>query len=411
MNKSTDFTNDEGKYIQAKVIALSEQLHKLPQMCDKVPLETGMGKTANFTKFNRTDVPVDKLSEGVTPQETTFTISTQSVTVDQWGLYMALSDVSMVTTKHPVFQRAMNLLADAVARCVDYNVAEVLNAGTNTQFWDGSRADRSAITATDRFEKAVAMKAFTDLGDKGVPERGGDYIAICGPQVLGDILNEAATVGSLTAAKQSSNDQAPLEKGLVTNWAGFRWVKSNFLPKFNRTSTFSAPTAGAGGSLSGTVYHKVTRRNLARGFEEDIQAEANTAMGANNRLTFTAPAASGFVYRIYAGSATGDANLYLAKDNLAAGQTYNLDTLPTSGANPPTTPAASVTVHPIYVFGAEAVDMVEMNELAAMGMITPPGPSDSDPLKQRRKMGSKWMHKSGIRDQDRMKRIELASAF
>lgn len=406
---------DTGKFIQDELIARSELLHKLPQFCEKVSLPQGMGSTAYFTKYNRTDVPVDKLVEGQTPVETPFTITQQSVVVDKWGLYISLTDVTVVTTKHPVLNEALDLVADAMARCVDYNIAEVINAGTNKQYWDGTRANRGAVTASDTFNRAVFNKARSDLNDKGAPPRDGDlFVAVLGPQVEADIINESAGSGNnptYSRAHEGGPNLKPLYKGMVMDWLGFSVVRSNFLPKWTRIATFSAPTASTGGSLSGTVYHKVTRKSLTRGFEEDIQVEANTAMGANNRLVFTAPSTAGYVYNIYAGTATGDANLYIAKENLAASAVFNLDTVPTSGANPPATPAASVTVHPIYCFAQRAVDNVEMNELSAQGTITPKGVSDSDPLGQRRKVGSKWANKAGIRDQDRMKTIELASAF
>lgn len=405
--------DDAGKFIQDALIDRTELMHKLPQFAEKVKLPSGNAKTANFVQYNRTDVPVDKLTEGTTPTETPFTITTKSITTDQWGLYIALTDVIEVTTKHPVLNEALDLVADAIARCQDYNIAEVLNAGTNVQYWDGTRANRGAITASDTFKAAVINKARADLNDKAVPGRAGDmFIAVIGPQLEADIINEATAVGGFTAAHQTNAEGvSKLERGVVGDWLGVRFVRSNFMPKFTRIATVAAPTPGAGGSLSGTVHFKVTRKSLTRGFEEDIQVAGSQAMGGDTRLPFVAPSTAGYVYNIYAGSAAGDANLFLAKENLAASATYNLDTLPTSGQNPPATPAASVTVHPMYIFGAKALDNVEIDELNMQGSITPKGPSDSDPLQQRRKVGAKYMSKAGIRDQDRVKRVELASAF
>lgn len=410
--KSSDLANDQGKFIQDSLIERSEQIHKLPQMCDPVTIPDGNGKTAYFIRYNRTDVPVDKLSEGVTPSETPFTITQQSVTVDEWGLYITLTKVGLLTTKHPVLNEALELIADAIARCQDYGIAEVLNDGTNTQFWDGTRASRAAITSTDVFKKEVVLKAVTGMADAGAPppSMGGNYIAVCSPQIMADMLNESAAVGSFGAAAQQQDLEA-LKKGFVKSWLGVDWVKSNFLPKFTRIATVSAPTAGAGGSLSGTVYHKVTRKSLTRGFEEDIQVEANTAMGGNNRLTFTAPSTSGYVYNIYAGTATGDANLFLAKENLGAGQTYNLDSVPSSGDTAPATPAASITIHPIYLFGKSAVNNVDLAGGRMTGGVTKQERTDSDPLAQRRKVSASYISKAGIRDSDRMKRIELVSNF
>lgn len=407
---SSTLTNDQGKYIQDELIERSEQLHRLPQFARKVPLAAGNGKVAEFIKYNRTDVPVDKLSEGVTPAETAFTISRQTITVDQWGLYITLTDVAEVTTKHPVLNEALDLVADAIARCQDYNLAEVLNAGTNKQFWEGSRANRGAITATDTFNADVFTQARVDLNKKGAPGYSGDmFVIVVGPQVEGDIISETASNSFISMANQQ--DGEALKKGKIGKWLGFDIIRSNFMPVFTRLTFGGTITATTGGSLSGTVYYKVTRKDTTRGFEEDIAVEANTVMGANTRLQIVAPSTSGYVYNVYAGSVTGDANLYLAKENLAPSATYNLDSLPGSGTTAPATPAAGVVVHPLYIFASKSVDWVELNGMAMDAGITPKGRSDSDPLQQRRRVGSKYMSKAGIRDQDRMKVVELASSF
>ena len=407
---STALAADVGKWISDELIDRQELLFRLFRYTEKVNLPGGMGKTANFTKYNRTDVPVDKLTEGVTPVETPFTISTQTVTVDQWGLYISLTDVGVVTIKTPILNEALDLVADAMARCREYNLIEVLNAGTNVQYWDGSVANRGALTTSHTFGARVFNRVRATMNDQAVPGRAGDlFIAVMGAQVEADIFSETAA-GSFVAAHQNAGNQK-LEKGEVGDWLGVRIVRQNFMPKFTRLTAGITPAAGAGGALSGTVYHKVTRKNLSDGFEDEIAVEANTAMGGNNRLAFTAPATAGFVYNIYAGSATGDANLFLVRENLTASATFNLDSLPGTGANPPQTPAAGVTVHPIYIFGARAVDNVEINALSMAAGITPAGRSDADPLAQRRKVGAKWMNKAGIRDQTRVMRIEVASGF
>src|SRR5260370_4361445 len=166
---TTSLANDAAKFIQDALIQRAVLLHKLPQFCEPVQLPTGMGTTANMILYNRTDTMMGPLTEGVTPAETPFTITQQSVTVNQFGLFIALTDVAVVTTKHPVLNEALDLVADAIARAQDYNIAEVINLGTNTQFWDGSRANRGAITSTDTFKAGVANKARADMNDNGAP--------------------------------------------------------------------------------------------------------------------------------------------------------------------------------------------------------------------------------------------------
>lgn len=419
--KSSDGSVDFGKYIADELVARSELLFKLLNYCEKVALPQGMGKTANFTRFERTTIPVGPLSEGVTPDETPFSITQHSVQVDQFGLYLATTDVAPWTIKHPVLNEMLDLVADAIKRTREWNAAEVLNDGTNVQYWDGSRLTRAAITSTDYFATEVAQRAIVGLQRDGSPARQGDlYVAVCGPEVAGDIRTEAAAVGSWTAAKQVALEgkQRQLETGVIGEWQGFKWVMSNFLPRFTLLSiagwTVAEDTNGGAIATNATIYYKITRKDLMRGFEEDISAEASiqvTNAGNNSAVDFTAPSTAGYVYNIYAGAATGDANLFLAKENLAASGAFKLTAIPTSGTVPPQTPPVGVTVHPVYIFAKRGCDSVELSGSSVEGMMTKPGAVDSDPLNQRRKVGSKYMAKEGIRDQLRVKRIELASRF
>ncbi len=422
---STALTNDQGKYIAATLVERSVQIHKLPQFTNPVSLDQGNGKTANFVKFNRTDVPVDRLTEGTTPTETAFTISTQSVTVDQWGMFISLTDVGLITSKHPVLNEALNLVADAIARVHDYTIAEVLNAGTNTQFWDGTRADRAAVTSSDTFKAAVLNKARADMNDLGaVPREGEQYVIVCGPQIEADILSEQGASGaviqsSYAYAMANSGKADKLEKGLVGMWLGFKIIRSNFVPKFTRLAATGIVlgTGTSGGSLAvGTYPVKVTRKSLSRGFEEDIALETSQAVagsGSDDTITVALPSTVGYVYNVYAGvaAASGDSSLYLQSENAVAGATVTITAISTSGVNPPKTPAASITVHPLYVFAANAVDAVTLKGSEMTGTITPQGATDSDPLAQRRKVGTKYMAKSGIRNTFATKRIELVSNF
>lgn len=398
------------KFMQDQLIKNNLKTAVTKQLLMPVSLKPGDGKTAYMNNFPRIAVPTQTLTEGVTPRETPMSFSQQSVTVDHYGLYVALTDVGVVVPKDPVLQQALALVADAITRLEEYtNLDAMTIGGTTVTYWDGTRANRAAITSTDVWKESIPIAAKAYFRGKGAPAMKGTlYVALTTPEIIGDIGGNSAAVQSMQASLNGSNDISDLRNGNVGNWRGFIWMESNMLPVWTRVTLFS-PTATTGGSLSGTVYHKVTRISTTDGFEDEIQVEGSTAMGADTRLTFTAPSTSGYVYRVYAGTVTGDANLFLAKDSLAPSETYYLDAVPASGRTPPATPAASVSVHPIYILAAEAGNFVDLNAINLAPTITPPGENDSDPLGQRRKVGAKWSGKMGVRDQSRLQRIELAS--
>lgn len=414
-NLSTVFTNDQNRWVADKLISRATLIHKFPQLCEDVGLEDGNGKTANFIVYNRTDIPQAPLAEGVTPVETPMTIGQVQITIDQWGLFITLTDVGLFTTKHPLLNAAIELLADAIARVQDFTICDVFNFGsTNKQFWDGTRADRSAVTATDVFKKEVFLKAAVTLRNGGAGERKGEFfVAVCDPNVEADIINETngSSFTGYSLLQSHSGEVEKVERGTVGAWLGFQLIRTNFIPNFKRFTFSGSFTATTGGALSGTVYYKVVRRSTQRGFGEEINVEANTVMGANTRLQVAFPATAGFAYDVYTGTATGDSNLRLTIQGATPGTTVNVDAVPSSGDVVPTTPGSGVTVHPIYMMGSEAANWVKSSPLTHKGLVTQPSASDSDPLIQRRKVGSKYAAKAGIRRQFALLIVELASNF
>ena len=75
----------------------------------------------------------------------------------------------------------------------------------------------------------------------------------------------------------------------------------------------------------------------------------------------------------------------------------------------PTAPALGVSVFPGFVMGRGALGTTVLNGMSLQTFLTPPGPSDSDPLGQRRKVGAKYMRKSWIVDDAFLERFETSS--
>lgn len=417
---SANLINDTNKYLSKRYIARAELLNRFPQLCDSEPLPQGHGRTANFVRYDRPPIPMSPLSEGVTPTETPYTISTYTVTPDQYGLFMSVTDLGELSTKSPQMQRIVELLGDAIARVYDWTIADVLLAGSSFQYWDGSIASRAALVVGSIFRKDVFGKALVTLRNNGAPARAGQYyVALLSPNIEADILNETAGAGFTGYAlmKANSGDTGPLEKGTVGEYLGFRLIRSNFLPRFTRYTTTHTTTAQTTGTLAtATYYWKIVRRSIQRGFSEEMTIEGSTAVtGPSGSVRFVPPATAGFVYDIYVGSTTGDANLRLAIQGQLAGTVAGTGTdvgaIPTSGATAPGTPAAGLTIHPVFCVASEAIDWVPLAGSNVEGMMTPKTASDSDPLIQRRKVGSKYAAKAGVRDNTRIIIIELAQSL
>jgi len=444
---------DQEKFLVNKLLDRSYLRLVMGGICDNVQMREGAGLTAYMVRYKRMNVPLSTLTEGTTPSESTFSLEEVTVTLDQWGDYLTLTDVAQLTVKHPLMTQCVELLADNAARVMDREITIVMLAGTNIQYGDGSVASRSTITSSMTISDSIVQKLRVTMVNAGAPPRGGpsgdarqvattgnfqnglNYVAICGPEVIGDVMKPSTSFGTWVAAATYANARQ-LYSAEAGTWLGIRFVETNFIPKFTLLGgTTTAVTSGnafgtntpvvtavdGGGSLTSgaTYYYKVTRKDLLRGFEENISIEHTTAAAAtgnNESFTFNFSGLSaGYVYNLYFGSSTGDANLKLSASNIAVGTTTTVTAVSSSTTTPPASLRNSLdgydpsTIHPVFIVGEAALAWAGFYKSKIL--MSPTGATKDDPLAQRRTVGYKFFGKAVIKDQTRLLRLEVASSF
>lgn len=450
---SVTTSSDQEKFLAAKL--LNRSLLKLvaASICEKVAQPKGTGLTAYFVRYKRMNVPLTSLAEGVDPSDSTFALEQVTVTLDQWGDVLTITDVAQLTTKHPLVQQAMELLSENAQRVIDREVQLVWLAGTNVQYGDGSVSTRTTVTKAMKISDAVLHKAYVNLVDAGAPPREGpaggvlvaqangtylngrSYVAVCGPQVIRDVMAVSTSFGSWVSVASYQNAKA-LYNAEVGTWLGFRFVETNFIPKFslfgNKTAAVTSGQAfgtgtpvvtavdGGGTLTSGaTYYFKVTRKDRLRGFEEVVSIQhtmAAAATGDNESFAFDFTGlSSDYAYSIYFGSSSGDANLKLAFANVIGGSAAVVTAVPSSTVTAPANVRAAndaddpSAVHPVYIHGAMSCAWVGLQDLKMM--VTGDQPTTDNPLMLKKRLGYKYLAKSVILDQTRLLRLEVASTY
>lgn len=278
---------DQEKFLAARLIQRALIKVVCVSVCDPVKLPEGVGLTANFIRYNRMTVPLIPLTEGVTPPDNTFSLSTVTCTLVQWGDVLTLTDVAQLTTKHPLLQQSIELLSDNAQRVIDREIQIVWLSGTNIQYYDGTVTSRSNLTSGSYITDKALHKARTTLIAGGAPPRGGPagglilgnanaganevmreqsdgapwnfgkkgggqkggeggelneagdgsinqgqaYVLIVNQYVAADIEQATTTVGTWASVAMYNNDKA-LYNSEVGTWLGMRIVESNFLPIF-----------------------------------------------------------------------------------------------------------------------------------------------------------------------------------
>jgi N4-gp56 family major capsid protein len=407
-------------FIARKMIELLNRMLVIDKCSEPFALENGNSKTLRVVRVARVALPNTPLIEGVTPSTDSLTLENVNVTVEQWGLVVALTDVLELTVQHPMVSLAIERVAMAMKETSEREDAEVLMGATNVTF-PGVVTTRSGLAATDVFNTALAISVNTKLEMRGAHkymDNGGYYMGFMQPP------HKAAVLGSDQTFQQASNfaQQERLMYGRVGMWMGVEWIMGNFLPVYvgvaaattaAATATKAQYTVGTSGTLATANYQlKVVGREVTTDYERRLSVQTgNIAVTSPGSIAVVMPSSANYSYDVYLTQAGGTV-AYLIASRQTAGSTYTITTAPAgTEAVAPESPALNINVYPGFVLGKGAFGTCTLNGMSLQTFTTPKGASDSDPLAQRRKVGAKYMRKSFILDNNYIERFETSSAF
>ena len=200
----------------------------------KRPMPKNEGDTINFRRFNSLAVPEASLTEGVTPDGTTLSITAVTATVAQEGNWVRLSDKISMVGIDPVLTESAALMGENAAKTLETRCAAVIFAGTNQQFAGGA-SSASAITTGKVMNSEEVKKAVRTLRNNNAePVEGGYYIGFCDPSVAYDLQNDA-----LWQDISKYNGAENIMKGEIGRIHGVRFILTTMCPT-------DAETASAG---------------------------------------------------------------------------------------------------------------------------------------------------------------------
>jgi N4-gp56 family major capsid protein len=442
VNVSTQFTADVENYIADKTLPIARRQLVVYQFGDPLELPKGRGTTYTATRFNRVPLPFAPLSEGVPPIGQTMTFTQVSATALQWGDKITLTDVAELTIKHPLFQKAIELIGLQAGETLERNTFNNLMALTQVNFVN-SRTARNQLVAGDvinTFELIRARGALDTLGairfdsadptdvkkDAGAgepeasnsPRNMSHYCAVMHTLVEADFTqnNDVKLAWSYSDLYRLYNDEAG-------EWGGIRFCRSNLVPTFTSMAQINFTPVGTGGSFPAATYFAVVTASDTQNQYESLIApvSASAAIVANGSATVVLPARPGFTYNIYIGTTATPGNLALS----AAGPTSGPMTGQATQLNPGQTvtitgvgvpqvppsappPGGALTVYPMFIFGRGAYGQVMLDDISTTYLT---GADKSDPLNQQRVVGWKVMYGTIILNQMFACMIESVSAF
>lgn len=190
------------------------------QFGQKHPIPKNGGKTIEFRKYSPLPKLTTPITEGVTPDGQSLNMSTVEATVAQYGGYITLSDVLMLTAIDNNLVQATKLLGAQAGATLDTITREVLNGGTNVIFAGGKEA-RASLTADSLLTVDDIKKAVRLLKSQNAEQINGAWVGIIHPDVAYDLTNDPAWKDVKTYS-----DPEDLYEGEIGKIFGVRFVET-----------------------------------------------------------------------------------------------------------------------------------------------------------------------------------------
>lgn len=223
---NTNVTSSEGLSKEMKTYysdylidnAIPKLVHD--QFGQKHPIPKNGGKTIEFRKYSPLPKLTTPLQEGVTPDGQSLNMSTIEATVAQYGGYITLSDMLLLTAIDNNLVQATKLLGAQAGATLDTITREVLNGGTNVIYSGGKDArgdlDAESLLTVDDIKKAVRL-----LKSQNAEQINGSWVGIINPDVAYDLTNDPAWKDVKTYS-----DPNDIYEGEIGKLFGVRFVET-----------------------------------------------------------------------------------------------------------------------------------------------------------------------------------------
>ena len=224
------------------------------RFAQKHAIPAGNGKSVQFRKYDPLPKLTDPIAEGITPTGQTINMGIVNATVAQYGGYVELTDLLLMTAIDNNLCMATKLLGSQAGRTLDTISREVLVGGTNVQYAEGEVSSRSQLVGgndnrednhyltVDAIRKAVRF-----LKNQNAEKIDGAYVAIIHPDCAYDLMSDP----NWKYPHQYADPSAIFE-GEIGRIEGVRFIESTEAKVFHaedlaenaRTLTVSAAANG-----------------------------------------------------------------------------------------------------------------------------------------------------------------------
>lgn len=405
-NKTTDTTATTGNDMSVEMktfysdylidTAKPKLVHD--QFGQRHPIPKNGGKTIEFRVKHPFPKLLTPLAEGVTPTGQKLEWTKLEETVEQYGGFVELSDMLMMTAIDNNLVYATENCGDQAGETLDTVTREVLNGGTSVQFAEDQVAARhllvggSATPANNHYLSVLAVKrAVRTLKVMKAKPINGSWVAIIHPDIAFDLTNDSKWEAVKTY------DPKDLYEGEIGRIHGCRFVETTEAKIFETANLTAAARNLTVASIGSAGTAKVIT------VDEAITAGEATALAGRKIII------NGVLYTIAssANGVAGAATITITESPSA--------TVPPADGNvmyPGEAGAAGRSVYSTLFLGADAYGVTEIEGGGMESIIKQLGSAGTaDPLNQRASSGWKATKTAKRLVEAFMVRVETASTF
>lgn len=399
---NTNVTTDTGMSAEMKVyysdylIDTAEPKLVHDQFAQKHPIPKNGGKTIEFRMYKPLPKMMTPLTEGVTPDGQKIHTDTLTATVDQYGGYVELSDMLLLTAIDNNLVQATKLLGGQAGRTLDTISREVIVGGTNVEYAGGKSARHMLVggqaSGNDYLTVDAIKRAVRYLKAMNAEPINGSFVGIINQDCSYDLTNDPDW-----KYPHQYVDTEEMYSGEIGRVAGVRFVETSEAKIFHAEDL--APADGETPAVRNLTVKSVSGKIFT-------VAEALTVNQAK-ALAGRKVVVKSIVYTV-ASATAGSANAATVTvvENVAGSPTANDVMYPGEGG------ANGRDVYATMILADNAYGTTEITGGGLQHIVKQLGSSGTaDPLNQRATVGWKATKVTKRLVEEYMVRIESCSTF
>lgn len=173
------------------------------QFAQVVNIPQGSGKTVEFRKYTPLMKALTPITEGVTPDGNKLKVTNLTSTVKQYGDYIEISDILILSAIDNNVVQATNLLASQAGRTLDTITREVLVGGTSVQYGENAVTGRHQLVGgANSGNHYLTVKSLNlaarFLKTQNARKIDGYFAVIAHPDTLFDLKNDKSWIDAAT---------------------------------------------------------------------------------------------------------------------------------------------------------------------------------------------------------------------